>query len=105
MTRDKSPRAIAVRAVAQKSLEAYAAKILDPDTVLGAVTKAAADGFFCLRVAPDVACDLRGTKAAAVIAELLKREGFEHQWEGRISMRKENPSGCEVMVFDLLVSW
>ena len=72
---------------------------------LGAVTKAAAEGFFCLRVSSEVACDMRDTKAAAAIGELLKREGFEHQWEGRVSLRKENPSGCDVMAFDLLVSW
>lgn len=105
MTREKLPRAVAVRMVATKALEGYAAKALDADVVLAAVTKAAADGFYACRVQFDRAVNLQETDAAKALEALLRREGFELEWPLRLVIGRENASGADVWAADLLLRW
>ena len=106
MKREYLPRAVAARMAARKSLEAYAAKALDPDTITGAVAKAAADGFYTCRIQFDRPLDLRETEAAKALPDVLtKQEGFELEWVARLVAGRENVTGADVWAFDLLVRW
>lgn len=105
MTRASHPRAVTVRLLATESLETYAAKALDADTVFAAITKAAAEGFYICRIVPDRPVNLSDTKAAKALAVRLTAEGFVHEWKPRMVLGRENASEADVCTFDLLVSW
>lgn len=90
---------------ATDSLEKYAARVLEPDKVLEAVTKAAADGFYTCRVQFDRPVPLHETNAAKKLDEILSREGFKLEWAARLVAARENSSGADVWGVDLVLTW
>lgn len=105
MTRTSHPRAVTVRLLATESLEAYATKALDADTVLAGVTKAAADGFYLYRHTADRPVNLQDTKAGKALCVRLNAEGFGVEWVARMVTARESGCGADLLTFDLLVNW
>jgi hypothetical protein len=98
-------RAVKVRLLATESLESYAAKALDPDTVFGAISKAAAQGFYLYRHAADRPVNLQDAEATKTLCALLTEQGFSVEWVARMVPARESACGLDIMTFDLLVRW
>lgn len=98
-------RAAKLLTISREALERQAQELLDPDTVLTLATKAASAGADKLRLALDVAGDLRSTTAAKALEATLTREGFKLSWESRLVSGKANATGMDLAIADLVVSW
>ncbi|MCZ8261169.1 MAG: hypothetical protein O9333_13685 [Beijerinckiaceae bacterium] len=105
MTRTSHPRAVAVKQIAAKSLESYAAKALDLDAVFAGITKAAAEGFYLYRHAVDRPVKLQEANATKALCARLTEEGFGIEWVARMVPARESACGVDVVTFDLLVRW
>jgi hypothetical protein len=73
----------AARKLAADTREKAAAELLAVNTVLEAITKAAADGLNTITIKPTKAHDLSGTAAAAELAKQLKAAGVRCEWQLR----------------------
>ncbi|MBK5956674.1 hypothetical protein CCR97_00280 [Rhodoplanes elegans] len=87
------------RKLARDSRERAAASLLDVDSVLQCITRAAADGLNTLTIAPEKPLDLSGTEAARELVKKLAAAGASCEW----TPRRRGVDGPNVP--ELTISW